>query len=403
MGGARRPAGRASVAARAGAWPTATAGVDVLVLVLAVVYFWLAALAHLTPRHILVAGTLIVAFGGVGLVVAHRQPRNRLGWILLGWLFLLGLGGIAGPYAVLDYRLCHHGLPLGPVAVVLNNSVQLLALLLAPLIILLFPAGYLPGPRWRWVVWAYAGLVASVMAVAVANAIAPVADHDIRLDSSGNLTSSGHLPGWLANPPAWIDAVVVVGLAGIVLSAVGLQVLSWRRAAGERRQQLKWLAFGAAVTVVWLIAMLFISSLPIVGIAALPVSMGIAILKYRLYDIDRIISRTLAYAIVTGLLVGAYAGLVLLATRVLSVHTPVAVAAATLAAAALFNPLRRRVQQIVDRRFNRARYDADQTVATFAARLKDAVDLDSVRNDLATVVQQALEPAHMSVWVSRRD
>jgi hypothetical protein len=403
MGEARRPAGRASVAARAGAWPPVTAGVDVLVLVLAVVYFWLAALAHLTPRHILVAGTLIVAFGGVGLVVAHRQPRNRLGWILLSWLLLLGLGGIAGPYAVLDYRLGHHGLPLGPEAVVLNNSVQLLALLLAPLIILLFPDGYLPGPRWRWVVWAYAGLVACVMAVAVANAIAPVADHDIRLDSSGNLTSSGHLPGWLANPPAWIDAVVVVGLAGIVLSAVGLQVLSWRRATGERRQQLKWLAFGAAVTVVWLIAMLFISSLPIVGIAALPVSMGIAILKYRLYDIDRIISRTLAYAIVTGLLVGAYAGLVLLATRVLSVHTPAAVAAATLAAAALFNPLRRRVQQIVDRRFNRARYDADQTVATFAARLKDAVDLDSVRNDLATVVQQALEPAHMSVWVSRRD
>ena len=396
-------AARAGIWRWAPPWPTATASVDVLVLVLAVVYFWLAALAHLTARHILVAGTLIVAFGGVGLVVAHRQPRNRLGWILLGWLLLLGLGGIAGPYAVLDYRLGHHGLPLGPAAVVLNNSVQLLALLLAPLIILLFPDGYLPGPRWRWVVWAYAGLVACVMAVAVANAIAPVADHDIRLDSSGNLTSSGHLPGWLANPPAWIDAVVVVGLAGIVLSALGLQVLSWRRATGERRQQLKWLAFGAAVTVVWLIAMLFISSLPIVGIAALPVSMGIAILKYRLYDIDRIISRTLAYAIVTGLLVGAYAGLVLLATRVLSVHTPVAVAAATLAAAALFNPLRRWVQQIVDRRFNRARYDADQTVAVFAARLKDAVDLDSVRNDLATVVQQALEPAHMSVWVSRRD
>ena len=112
------------------------------------------------------------------------------------------------------------------------------------------------------------------------------------------------------------------------------------------------------------------------GFAALPVGIGVGILRYRLYDIDRIISRTLAYAIVTGLLVGAYAGLVLLATRVLSVHTPVAVAAATLAAAALFNPLRRWVQQIVDRRFNRARYDADQTVAVFAARLKDAVDLD---------------------------
>src|ERR1035438_2893503 len=140
-----------------------------------------------------------------------------------------------------------------------------------------------------------------------------------------------------------------------------------------------------------------------IGIVALPVSVGVAILKYRLYDIDRIISRTLAYAIVTGLLVGVYAGLVLLTTQVFRVHTPVAVAASTLAAAALFNPLRRRVQKAVDRRFNRARYDADQTVAAFATRLKDAVDLDSVRDDLAGVVSRALEPAHVSVWISQRD
>ncbi len=130
--------------------------------------------------------------------------------------------------------------------------------------------------------------------------------------------------------------------------------------------------------------------------------MGVAILRYRLYEIDRIISRTLAYAIVTGLLIGLYAGLVLLATEVFRFHSTVAVAAATLAAAALFNPLRRRVQFTVDRRFNRARYDADQTVAAFAVRLKDAVDLDSVRDDLGRVVQEALEPAHMSVWVSPR-
>jgi hypothetical protein len=140
-----------------------------------------------------------------------------------------------------------------------------------------------------------------------------------------------------------------------------------------------------------------------VAIIALPISFGVAILKYHLYDIDRIISRTLAYAIVTGLLVGVYAGLVLLTTQVFRVHTPVAVAASTLAAAALFNPVRQRVQQAVDRRFNRARYDADQMVAAFAARLKDAVDLDSVRNDLAGVVSRALEPAHVSVWMSRRD
>ena len=129
--------------------------------------------------------------------------------------------------------------------------------------------------------------------------------------------------------------------------------------------------------------------------------MTVAILRHRLFDIGRVISRTLGYAIVTGLLVGVYAGLVLLATQALpvSLSTPVAVAVATLAAAALFSPLRRRVQRIVDRRFNRARYDAEPTVAAFAARLKDTVDLDSVRVDLAGVVHQALEPAHVSVWI----
>jgi hypothetical protein len=126
------------------------------------------------------------------------------------------------------------------------------------------------------------------------------------------------------------------------------------------------------------------------------------VLKYRLYDIDRVISRTLAYAIVTGLLAGIYAGLVLLATQVFRFHSTVAVAASTLAVAALFNPLRRRVQHVIDRRFNRARYDADRTVAAFAARLKDEVDLDSIRDDLAGAVRQTLEPAHVSVWISRR-
>jgi hypothetical protein len=132
----------------------------------------------------------------------------------------------------------------------------------------------------------------------------------------------------------------------------------------------------------------------------IPAAAGIAILKYRLYDIDRLISRTLAYAIVTGLLLGVYAVLVLVATQVLRFRTPVAVAAATLAAAALFNPLRRRVQQVVDRRFNRVRYDADQMVAAFAGRLRAAVGLDTLRADLLAVVDSAVEPAHSSVWIA---
>ena len=186
--------------------------------------------------------------------------------------------------------------------------------------------------------------------------------------------------------------IAATGLAAIAVPGVPVPARPHGRA-----RQLKWLVYAGALIVAALLAE--VPAEPIMGpgnaannlqnavssgaVALVPVAIGIAVLRYRLYDIDRIISRTLAYAIVTGLLVGVYAGLVLLATQVFRVHTPVAVAAATLAAAALFNPVRRRVQRLVDRRFNRARYDADQTVAAFAARLKDAVDLDSVRDDLA--------------------
>jgi hypothetical protein len=181
-----------------------------------------------------------------------------------------------------------------------------------------------------------------------------------------------------------------------------------RRAGTTERAQLKWLVYAAAVIVLASLASAPITSTNLQNaidsgaVALVPVAIGIAVLRYRLYDIDRIISRTLAYAIITGLLIGVYAGVVLLATRVLPFHTPVAVAAATLAAAALFNPVRRRVQRAVDRRFNRARYNADTTIAAFAAQLRDAVDLDTVRADLLGVVQVALEPAHVSVWISQR-
>jgi hypothetical protein len=345
---------------------------------------------------------VVVVYAGVGVVIARRQPRNPIGWLLLISIALLLLSTDVGFYAALYYRFGHHGLPLAAAAVVLQ-PLWAPALLVFPVVILLFPDGRLAGRRWRWVLRVYALAGACATAALFEPAIAAVASHDVRLDSFGDVITSGRTPGALA-------AAEVLGLLSIVviwLSFVAHQALSWRRATGERRQQLKWLASGAAVTLVFLAASFGISSTSVAGeilsfaLAALPVGIGVGILKYRLYDIDRIISRTLAYAIVTGLLIGVYAGLVLLATDVLSFHTPVAVAASTLAAAALFNPLRRRVQQTVDRRFNRARYDADQTAAAFSARLKDVVDLDSVRDDLAAVVQRTLEPAHVSVWITR--
>jgi hypothetical protein len=234
----------------------------------------------------------------------------------------------------------------------------------------------------------------------------------ISVDGAGQLTHQSS-PTGVITVAAYAAAVT---LPVFWVSFVARQVLSWRRATGERRQQLKWLMSGAVVTVAGLAGIFgfsfnsspFVLTLEIASFFAsfaLPAAISVAILKYRLYDIDRLISRTLAYAIVTGLLVGVYAGLVLLVTQALpfSLSTPVAVAGATLAAAALFSPLRRRVQRLVDRRFNRARYDADQVAAAFAARLQDAVDLDSVRGDLASVVRQALEPAHVSVWMSERE
>jgi hypothetical protein len=142
-----------------------------------------------------------------------------------------------------------------------------------------------------------------------------------------------------------------------------------------------------------------LGSLGSLAITALPISVAIGVLKYRLYDIDRLISRTLSYLIITGLLAAVFVGIVVLATDVLPFSSPVAVAASTLAAAALFNPLRKRVQRLVDRRFNRARYDAEAIIAGFTMRLRDAVDLETVRGELLLAVERAVEPVHASIWI----
>jgi len=249
---------------------------------------------------------------------------------------------------------------------------------------------------------------------AVVASLGALAGHDVRVDSSGNLLV---LSGSTTGPDAWFGVVQSVFFPVLTLcwlASICGQAASYRRSSGERRQQLKWLLAGAVVSVVGLLLGLMLATalngtsgplgllytiVAVAGLLALPVCMGVAIFKYRLFDIDRIISRTLAYTIVTGLLVGVYAGLVLLATHILAFSGAASVAAATLAAAALFGPLRRWVQHAVDRRFNRARYDADAAIAAFAARLQDAVDLDTVRADLLTAVYQALEPAHVSVWL----
>ena len=347
---------------------------------------------------------IIVVTAAVGLVVVRHQPGNPIGWLLAGEAIFMLLNIAAGSYAQLVYDQGVHALAFAGLPALILSQLFNVSLTGFPLVILLFPDGRLPSRWWRLVLAVYLA-IAVVTVLGTAVAVLQVAiGHRVVMQADGNLASLGQ------GRTAWaglVAAVFLVSAGAFWLAAVIRQALSWRRSDGERRQQLKWLASGAAVCGVLGISAVSTNSsiweVLILGFAALPLSIGIGILKYRLYEIDRIISRTLAYVIVTGLLVGVYAGLVLLATHVLSFHSTVAVAASTLAAAALFTPLRRRVQHAVDRRFNRARYDADQTIAAFATNLKDAVDLDSVRTDLTAVVHRVLEPAHVSLWLTPRD
>jgi hypothetical protein len=355
----------------------------------------------------------LLPFWVVGFVVAWRRPGNRLGWIFAGVILGLALSAAGGNYAIADYRFRHGTLPLGWVAM-LAQPAWAPMIVLAGVAILLFPDGTPASPLLRRVLWLY--LAPALVWIASAYVLTAIAiiGHDIRVDSGGNLLTLNNGP----SSPGWwnvLQGVVFMALALAFLLSLAGQVISYRHSSGERRQQLKWLLGGLAACLAGVVTAIATAvghaagSWDVAGhvallmaLVAVPVSMGVAILKYRLYDIDRIISRTLGYAIITGLLIGIYAGLVLLATEVFRLRTPVAVATATLAAAALFTPLRRRVQLRVDRWFNRTRYDADRTIAAFAARLKDTVDLDSVRDDLATVVGQALEPAHVSVWINQQ-
>jgi hypothetical protein len=391
--------------------PTTALVLGGAVLALMIADVPLARLAHQSVNAS--SGSLPVWFSAVfavvGFVVAWRKPRNPLGWAILGLAAFFALSEDASFYTVADYRLRHGGLPLGWVALLAQPG-WAPAIVLLGLVFLLFPDGRPPSPRWRWVLWAYLAVGILWIASALTLTVGAIIGHHLRVDPSGTPVVLGNT----AHNAAWWNAVTFVGavvLAVCWLASLAAQALSYRRSSGERRQQLKWLLTGSAIGGVCFAGSFtsgspsgflhILSMIAIVGGLAIPLAIGVAILKYRLFDIDRIISRTLAYAIVTGLLVGVYAGVVLLATRVLPFSSSVAVAASTLAAAALFNPLRRWVQRAVDRRFNRARYDADRTVAAFAARLTGAVDLDTVQEDLAGVVHQALEPAHVSVWISQ--
>ena len=329
-----------------------------------------------------------ITFAAVGALIAARTG-NRLGWLFLAAGVVSAITVLASVYAA---RPVADRLPGAAWAgwgftVLLGITGYLFFLTL-----LLFPDGRPPSPRWRPVIWlAVAGGAAEMVTSAVS---------DVNFSSNFRALTD---PVRLVAPLTAAYSLETTGQLLVLLAGTASLVVRFRRAGPVERLQLKWFTYAAVVVAAVTLVFSNLTSNPLpvfeVFFPLIPVAVGVAILKYRLYDIDRILSRTVAYAIITGLLVGIYAGLVLLATQVLGFSSTWAVAGSTLAAAALFTPLRRRVQRAVDRRFNRARYDADQTVAMFAARLQDAVDLDSVRADLVATMSDSLQPTHVSVWL----
>jgi hypothetical protein len=346
---------------------------------------------------------VLVSSAAVGAVLASRRPEHPVGWLLLGVGLSVALGIVVEAYAKYGLVVRPGSLPgaryLVGFAVV---SFTVIWLSCAGFVLLLTPTGSLPSPRWRW----WARVAAAAPAVAVLAAV--VQPDPLAPDWYGNPLAVPALYRLLAVPGV---AAIVVVLASVLVGAASL-VGRFRRARGVERLQLRWLALAAALASGLLLVALtagYLGRDPVVlasislCVALLPLATGASILRFRLYDLDRIISRTLAYGLLTVLLGLGYAAAVLALGQAfggIGGQPPSwAVAGLTLAAAAAFQPARRRIQQVVDRRFNRRRHDAGRVVEAFAARLRDQVDLGALHGELLAVVDQTMQPTSASLWL----
>ncbi len=359
---------------------------------------------------------VVATFPLVGLLILRRQPRNTVGWILQAIGLVWALNGLAERYAVYGMVVAPGSLPAPTVFAAFTEAAWVSAIgLMGTFLILLYPDGRLPSARWRPVAWICAATIA-IGTIAV-------------LFSPG--TMEGSPVAGTQNPLAWTSGgpllhalqVTVLPLLplGMVACALAL-VTRFRRSRGVERLQLKWLALaGAVVALLYLLTMLaavladmtdvpdaatsmvrVLQLVSLLSFVLVPVSIGIAILRHGLYEVDVVINRTLVYGALTATLAAVYLGSVLLLQMVLSPLTSesdLAVAGSTLAVAALFRPARRRIQRVVDRRFYRSRYDAARTLDEFTDRLRHQVDLVAVGSDLRSVVDTSVQPAHVSLWV----
>jgi hypothetical protein len=343
----------------------------------------------------------------IGLVIVRRQPRNAVGWLFVATAVVAVSDTLVREYLVLDYRQHAGRLAFGGLAVEWRGGMALTAFLIGFPATLLFPDGRVPSKRWRRLLWIY---VVSAVIFSLAQfggqATVQVGPHPA-VDIRGGLPS--YDVGWFAGG-LWVLTPLFLLFW---LASIGYQVLCWRRATGERRAQLKWLMSGSAVCVVAGVALVvagdgsslrsrLVGGVATLGVAALPIAVGIGILKYRLYEIDRLISRTLVYGSLTMVLAATYGGLVLGGEAIFSSFaggSNLSIAVSTLVVAALFLPVRSRVQRFVDRRFYRRRYDAQRTLEGFGARLREQVDLETLSTELRGVVGETMQPTHVGLWL----
>ena len=341
-----------------------------------------------------------------GLIISSRLPGNSVGWIFLAIGLLLGLLFAAGAYADLALDMGYDSLPGGPFAAWTGSWIFIPAAYGLPMfLLLLFPDGRFISKRWRLAGW--------VLGVTVVFAAAAKAFEPGRISPGIDNPLS---PGGAAGEVFRVLSSVTDALAlpAFALAVAGLAVRLWR-SRGVERQQIKWFAYCAGLAGAGLGTSVFLPGavadlaflVGLLALGGLPVAAGIAILKYRLYDIDFIVNRALVYGPLTAMLVALYFGGIIVLQRLFVLLTgqqsTLAVVASTLAIAALFNPLRRRMQSLVDRRFYRKKYDARKTLEDFSVKLRDETDLQTLNNDLVGVVRETMQPSHVSLWLRQPD
>jgi hypothetical protein len=386
-----------------------------LCVVLAVAGLILALLNGLTLGEIFLAWagppvatllTQIVSFSVVGALIASHRPENPIGWLFLAAALFYGILIPGEEYAVYALLTNPGSLPLGAELAWLTEWIWApgfgIILVFLPL---LFPDGHLPSRRWRWVAW-LGGLSIGLICVLTSIVLWPERGPAL-LQLEG---FAGEVEEWRSAVSDW---VLKLGGPMLLLAGLGAMIslfVRFRRARGDERQQIKWFASAAALTLAWIIVAEeqsgeIVALWGLLVIASIPVATGIAILRYRLYDIDRIINRTLVYGVLTGILALVYFGGVTVTQALLRTLTgqeklpQLVIVASTLLIAALFTPLRRRIQAFIDRRFYRRKYDARKTLEAFSAQLRDETDLESLNNDLVGVVRETMQPAHVSLWL----